>query len=44
MIKAKEIALMKDNVIFVNCARGGIVNEADLYDALKAGKSFCSRG
>ncbi len=40
MIKAKEIALMKDNVIFVNCARGGIVNEADLYDALKAGKVF----
>ena len=27
MITAKEIALMKDNVIFVNCARGGIVNE-----------------
>jgi D-3-phosphoglycerate dehydrogenase len=42
MIKAKEIALMKDNVIFVNCARGGIVNEADLYDALKAGKVFAA--
>lgn len=42
MIGAKEIALMKDNVIFVNCARGGIVNEADLYDALKAGKVFAA--
>jgi D-3-phosphoglycerate dehydrogenase len=38
MISAAEIALMKDGVIFVNCARGGIVNEDDLYDALKSGK------
>jgi D-3-phosphoglycerate dehydrogenase len=29
---------MKDGVILVNCARGGIINERDLYDALKAGK------
>lgn len=42
MITAKEIALMKDNVIFVNCARGGIVNENDLYDALKSGKIFAA--
>jgi D-3-phosphoglycerate dehydrogenase / 2-oxoglutarate reductase len=40
MITAKEIALMKDKVILVNCARGGIVNENDLYDALKSGKVF----
>ncbi len=40
MITAKELALTKRNVILVNCARGGIVNEADLYDALKAGKVF----
>jgi len=40
MITAKEIALMKGNVILVNCARGGIVNESDLYDALKAGRVF----
>ena len=40
MITANEIALTKRNVILVNCARGGIVNESDLYDALKAGKVF----
>jgi D-3-phosphoglycerate dehydrogenase len=38
MITKKEIARMKDGVILVNCARGGIVNEDDLYDALKSGK------
>ena len=42
MITAKEIALMKDGVILVNCARGGIVNESDLYDALKSGKVFAA--
>ncbi len=40
MITSKEIKLMKDNVIFVNCARGGIVNENDLYEALKSGRVF----
>ncbi len=29
---------MKTGVMVVNCARGGIVNEADLYDALVSGK------
>jgi D-3-phosphoglycerate dehydrogenase len=42
MITAKEITLMKDNIIFVNCARGGIVNEEDLYNALKSGKVFAA--
>jgi len=42
MITAKEIALTKNNVIFVNCARGGIVNENDLYEALKSGKVFAA--
>jgi D-3-phosphoglycerate dehydrogenase len=29
---------MKQGVRIVNCSRGGIVNEQDLYDALKSGK------
>jgi D-3-phosphoglycerate dehydrogenase len=29
---------MKDGVMVINCARGGIVNESDLYDAMKSGK------
>ena len=29
---------MKHGAMLINCARGGIVNEDDLYDALKAGR------
>jgi D-3-phosphoglycerate dehydrogenase len=29
---------MKDGVMILNCARGGIINEEDLYDALVSGK------
>jgi D-3-phosphoglycerate dehydrogenase len=35
MINAKTLGLMKPSAILINAARGGIVNEADLYDALK---------
>jgi phosphoglycerate dehydrogenase-like enzyme len=35
MIGKRELALMKPRAYLVNCARGGIVNEADLYEALK---------
>jgi len=38
LINAATIRQMKDGVRIVNCARGGIVNEADLYEALKSGK------
>lgn len=38
VINKKTIATMKDGVRIINCARGGIVNEADLYKALKSGK------
>jgi D-3-phosphoglycerate dehydrogenase len=38
MITAKEIAKMRDGVILINVARGGLYNEADLYEALKSGK------
>lgn len=42
MITSKEMALLKKGVILVNCARGGIVNENDLYDALKSGRVFAA--
>ena len=35
---AKSIAGMKDDAVVLNMARGGIVNEKDMYEALKAGK------
>ena len=38
MITKKEIEKMKDGVFIINCARGGIINENDLYEALKNGK------
>lgn len=38
MITAKEIAKMNDGVVLINCARGGLYNEEDLYDACKSGK------
>lgn len=37
MMSARELALTKPGVRIVNCARGGIVNEADLLAALEAG-------
>ncbi|HDS15866.1 MAG TPA: phosphoglycerate dehydrogenase [Proteobacteria bacterium] len=42
MVKAAEIARMKDHVVLINCARGGIVNEMDLYAAVKNGKIFAA--
>ena len=38
LINTATIAQMKDGVRIINCARGGIVNEQDLYEALKSGK------
>jgi D-3-phosphoglycerate dehydrogenase len=38
LIRAETIATMKDGVRIVNCARGGIVNETDLYQALLSKK------
>ncbi|MER3422937.1 MAG: phosphoglycerate dehydrogenase [Nitrospiraceae bacterium] len=36
LINAAAIERMKPGVMIVNCARGGIINEADLFEALKA--------
>ena len=37
LIRKETFAQMRKGVIIINCARGGIVNESDLYDALKEG-------
>jgi len=38
LLDAAAFAKMKDGVRVINCARGGIINEADLYDAIVSGK------
>jgi len=38
IINKDTIAKMKDGVFIINCARGKLVNEGDLFDALTAGK------
>jgi D-3-phosphoglycerate dehydrogenase len=38
MINKSTIAKMKDGIRIVNCARGALINEADLAEALKSGK------
>ncbi len=38
LINAAAIGKMKTGVRIINCARGGIVNEKDLYEAMTSGK------
>jgi D-3-phosphoglycerate dehydrogenase len=38
LLSKAEFDGMKDGVYFVNCSRGGVVNEDAMYDALKSGK------
>jgi D-3-phosphoglycerate dehydrogenase / 2-oxoglutarate reductase len=38
LIGREEIASMKNGVILVNAARGGVINEADLLEGLNSGK------
>jgi glyoxylate reductase len=42
MFGAREFALMKPNAVFVNVARGPIIDEIALYDALKAGRPWAA--
>ncbi len=38
LISKGTLDLMKQGVIIINCARGGIINESDLADAIESGK------
>ncbi len=38
LLNKEKFAMMKDGVRIINCARGGIINEDDLYDAIVDGK------
>ncbi len=38
LINKETIAKMKKGVYIINCARGGIINEKDIYEAIKEGK------
>ena len=38
LISKDTLDLMKPGVIIINCARGGIINEADLAEAIESGK------
>lgn len=40
LINAERLAFMKDNVVVLNFARDGIVNERDMVDALDTGKAL----
>lgn len=42
MIDASVIAKMKDGVILLNTARGGLINEHDLREALLSGKVYAA--
>ncbi|MCR4675633.1 MAG: D-2-hydroxyacid dehydrogenase [Sphaerochaetaceae bacterium] len=42
LINKENIGKMKDGVIIINNARGGLINENDLYEALESGKVYAA--
>jgi glyoxylate reductase len=42
MFGAREFALMKETAVFVNVARGGVVKEAELVEALQRGRPWAA--
>ena len=41
IIGKKELKLVKPTVRFINAARGGIIDEEALYEAIEAGRPLC---
>jgi len=37
MIKKEQLLSMKEDAVIINTARGGIINEQDIYDVMKSG-------
>jgi D-3-phosphoglycerate dehydrogenase / 2-oxoglutarate reductase len=37
MVKKEQLLCMKEDAVIINTARGGIINEQDLYDVMQAG-------
>jgi D-3-phosphoglycerate dehydrogenase len=37
MVTKQELMIMKEDAIIINTARGGIINEKDLYEVMRAG-------
>jgi len=42
LVGQRELSMMKPAAYLINCARGGIVNENDLYEALQNRKIACA--
>ncbi|WP_197081001.1 2-hydroxyacid dehydrogenase [Gordoniibacillus kamchatkensis] len=42
LIRKEQLQLMKPTAVLINIARGGIVDEADLYDALRSGSLWAA--
>ena len=38
LISKEQFEMMKENAFIINCARGGIINEDDLFEALSTNK------
>jgi D-3-phosphoglycerate dehydrogenase len=42
LIGKNELSMMKDDAILINCSRGGLINENELYNHMSNHKTFCA--